>query len=485
MKLIVQKETLDRLTKEELPLVGRTGRNYYSLDTLDVSLLAMTNEDIDKLRQAFRRVIEEDDDRHAPTLVRDIDQWFSVLNGEDAGGKRPRSLQQFSSLLTEYLRNVPGHRVYMRSPWSNGWLGYYVNTIDYHPPVKERDWYQPAYVTMDLLSYHLDKIEQTTITFKSEDTDRRTIARSLVDMGVLPETKDLRDAYLYYNEMYDNTFGKVGLQHQVYGFAMPMSESRRDRNNRVFMDVDGSPAKVVVDVVSEDGPRQDNNRDPIRRLFWASKVPSKAKAEDNRDELVGNVAIAEGREGENEAQEESAAIEIPVHPYVVVYDLERHKRFLVHVDDLEVYTFDTNLGDNLILPATTKDLIDTLVSQGRVSFRDIMEGRGSGACVLLGGPPGVGKSLSALVYAEATERPLLTVHAAQLGVDADDIEKNLTLYMRRASRWERGDAPRRGRRLHPRAQLRPATKRHRRCLPPRAREPHLDAVHDHQPPGYG
>ena len=81
-------------------------------------------------------------------------------------------------------------------------------------------------------------------------------------------------------------------------------------------------------------------------------------------------------------------------------------------------------GLDMIYPKenTSLNLVNMLVSQGRISFEDIIEGKGSGVCVLLTGPPGVGKTLTAEVFAEATERPLLSVQAAQLGVSADTIE---------------------------------------------------------------
>ena len=82
-----------------------------------------------------------------------------------------------------------------------------------------------------------------------------------------------------------------------------------------------------------------------------------------------------------------------------------------------------------------KNLIDTLVSQGRVSFNDIIEGKGSGACILLGGPPDTSKTLTAEIFAESTERPLLSVQAAQLGVNPDTVEKELNLVLQRGARF--------------------------------------------------
>ena len=55
--------------------------------------------------------------------------------------------------------------------------------------------------------------------------------------------------------------------------------------------------------------------------------------------------------------------------------------------------------------------------------------------MLLGGPPGVGKTLTAEVFSEATERPLLSVQAAQLGISPTDIENQLVQVLQRGSRW--------------------------------------------------
>lgn len=51
------------------------------------------------------------------------------------------------------------------------------------------------------------------------------------------------------------------------------------------------------------------------------------------------------------------------------------------------------------------------------------------------GSPGLGKTLTAEVYAEVIERPLYSIHAGALGTNADDIEKNLRTILTRAKRW--------------------------------------------------
>lgn len=67
---------------------------------------------------------------------------------------------------------------------------------------------------------------------------------------------------------------------------------------------------------------------------------------------------------------------------------------------------------------------------------DIIEGKGQGLVILLHGPPGVGKTLTAETIASATGRPLLTVSVAEIGVEAKVAERNLTDVFVDAARWE-------------------------------------------------
>ena len=67
---------------------------------------------------------------------------------------------------------------------------------------------------------------------------------------------------------------------------------------------------------------------------------------------------------------------------------------------------------------------------------DVIEGKGQGLAILLHGPPGVGKTLTAETIALATSRPLLTVSVAEIGVEAHEAERKLTDVFVDAARWE-------------------------------------------------
>lgn len=67
---------------------------------------------------------------------------------------------------------------------------------------------------------------------------------------------------------------------------------------------------------------------------------------------------------------------------------------------------------------------------------DVIEGKGQGIAILLHGPPGVGKTLTAETIALATGRPLLAVSVAEIGVEAHEAERRLADVFVDATRWE-------------------------------------------------
>lgn len=127
--------------------------------------------------------------------------------------------------------------------------------------------------------------------------------------------------------------------------------------------------------------------------------------------------------------------EVPEHPLVRVFDLAKHEMFWAHADTLKPYKYDKTLRDKLILPQTHRDLLDVLTSDIEAFVGDIIEGKTAGNLILCKGPAGVGKTLTAEVYAELTERPLYSIHAGTLGTTADVVEKSLVQIFERAKRW--------------------------------------------------
>ena len=427
MHIKIGERVLKRMTDDELDIIGYERSRIRSLDAISVSLIPLSVERIDTLRAAMER-IDADGVRGTKTVIRDIDRWVKVVEEGSAGDARARTLKQFADLLAEYFRTVPGHRIYQQQ--DDQWLVFYINSIEYESESRSRDYYNPAHVNINCMYHLLGERESTSFRFENNDVDRRTVVAALNEAGLMAETEDLRAYYLTTKERYDKVFPSVGTQYTTEGFGISMEERRSYNRTRTPLMREGVPAKVVVDVVDESGKERTGRRGGyLNAGFWAQKKPAAIRRDtsddidnDDYDDPWGHQVVVQSPE-------------VPIHPFCPVYHLNKHERFRVNVMDLKDYTFNKELGDNLVLPAITKNLVNVLIGQGRISFEDIIEGKGAGACVLLGGPPGVGKTLTAEVFAEATERPLYSVQAAQLGTSPDRIEQNLTQVLDRGSRW--------------------------------------------------
>lgn len=127
--------------------------------------------------------------------------------------------------------------------------------------------------------------------------------------------------------------------------------------------------------------------------------------------------------------------EIPEHPVVRVFDLNVHEFFWVHSDNMTPYVYDQSLREKLVLPQTHRDLLDVLTTDLDALTSDIIEGKSAGNVILCKGIAGVGKTLTAEVYAELIERPLYAIHSGNLGTTAEQIDKNLRQVFLLSKRW--------------------------------------------------
>ena len=429
MHIRLSKRVFNRMTPGEIEAINRDHTNLKGLDEINVSLLDMERQQIDRLRSALVRLKESGTRMLAP-LIADIDRWNDIMDGEgNAGDMRPSTLQQFADLLIQYLLTIPGQRVYMQEEGSNEWLPYYVNYVEHHREYRDRRRdFVPAYVEIHLLYWLLGNTYGLRVELYNEDVNGYDVAGALAANGIFAETDDLRADYLKMKEKFDGIFDDVGRQYSTEGYGVSLSRKWVSYNDRVSMMDEGAPAKVVIDVARDGSDESTSGYGARARTnFWNMKRP---RAVHNKS--TEHLSLNERRIVSDTLSEPP---EIPIHPYIPVYHMGRHHRFRVNVKELEPYEYDKSLGEHLVLPSVTKDLIDVLVSQGRIAFTDIIQGKGAGACILLGGPPGVGKTLTAEVFAEATERPLLSVQAAQLGINPDSIERQFRHILQLGSRW--------------------------------------------------
>ncbi|KAF2014018.1 P-loop containing nucleoside triphosphate hydrolase protein [Aaosphaeria arxii CBS 175.79] len=94
--------------------------------------------------------------------------------------------------------------------------------------------------------------------------------------------------------------------------------------------------------------------------------------------------------------------------------------------------------DRLVLPKNQKELILGFTESQRKyreTFDDVIEGKGRGMIILLTGPPGVGKTLTAESVAEEMKVPLYMMSAGDLGLDPRRLEGQLQDILEMCTRW--------------------------------------------------
>lgn len=125
----------------------------------------LTTEQLDKL---VTIVTEHIDLRGAKTIIEDVKTWSRALAAPEKA--KPKNMTQFYSILHEYLRPVPGHRIYQRDEERDTWVAYYVESMEYHPPQRVRGGgVIPDYVEMVLYWNQLGGRTNHTISFTKRD----------------------------------------------------------------------------------------------------------------------------------------------------------------------------------------------------------------------------------------------------------------------------------------------------------------------------
>src|SRR5271168_3482041 len=118
----------------------------------------------------------------------------------------------------------------------------------------------------------------------------------------------------------------------------------------------------------------------------------------------------------------------------------RTKHFAVSfsVDLVQEIVWDKYAFDKLVISQDCKDLILAVAEsqiQHKENFDDVIQGKGKGMIMLLSGPPGVGKTLTAESVAERMRVPLYMMSAVDLGVHSAGIESALSRVLKMVTNW--------------------------------------------------
>lgn len=227
-----------------------------------------------------------------------------------------------------------------------------------------------------------------SLALAASDVSRRAPEKILLNAGYALETPDLRKAYDEEMSHFMQVAPNFAEQFRYKGTPVATDSWH-------YRDVERS-GRVVLDL----SPK---NRRDFREEF--------------ESEVTGEVH------------------DVPVMMTLPVFDLQSHDFITVRAAGLTEYVYDETLADKLVLPESHRTLMDVLTTEIESFTGDFIEDKAAGNVILCQGIPGVGKTLTAEVYAEIIKRPLYSLSTVSLGITPEDVAKALQKVFERAKRW--------------------------------------------------
>lgn len=123
-------------------------------------------------------------------------------------------------------------------------------------------------------------------------------------------------------------------------------------------------------------------------------------------------------------------------PFIRVFSLKHKDYVFVDVRDIDEHAFHPEGKNKIVLPDTMMVALDSIFNaQQNDIFGDLFHGRHGGVVVMANGPSGVGKTLTAEVFAEFQQRPLYSMEMSEIGTTVKEVEANLAKIFARAKKW--------------------------------------------------
>lgn len=429
MHLVIKKQVVQKMREGFASFVPFGIRENYWRDSYGdqsqtIDLAGLTAEQVEELRELLAR---HPNVKGTNILLNDIALWQTALV---TGAKelRARTVRQFETLLKQFLLRAPRQHLYKRLD-ENAVLCYYVNRVEYESPITDGNNRRPASVIMQLMWTEFGATQERSVHFYDKDCRGVPVSDALIEKGYAVENQVLRVEYELQHERFLEVHTQIGKQYLASGYGIKHREvdDRYGSSETVQLDRYGEQSRVVVDVFSETGKTARSGHTEASRYYW--KNVREIKSYDPITDEDGGAPMDEWN------TMEPPEIEVPVHPWIVVFHLGKHLRLRAHVAQLEEYIYDEHLSDKLVLPKDQKALVKLLIDTKGGAFQDIVKGKGGGAVVLLSGQPGTGKTLTAEVYAESEQRALYSVQCSQLGMNPETLEQSLMVVFDRARRW--------------------------------------------------
>jgi len=415
MELILEKPIVEKIGKNNLKKFQVNDSQYQWQDNITIPLIYFKRDDILELRELISNLEKNKETDAAITLIENHLEMIDNPCG------KIKTVEMGVTAIIGYVGTSEGYRIYVENPNNSKFYAYRVGNIQYHPPTP----YERRHVSVTIIYDQFTKRVVDSINFFSEDLRGLTVIEAFDRKSIYLENHSNRKRYLDEKQVFDEIHLNIGKQYLLNGITTddtPDNDDYNSGNNRF----DSIHHRVVIDVFKE-----------IEKRYRHSKTAEKPERVDVGlnfwKKQCNNFA---GFHEKNKKEKLHKEIEIPVHSDVIIFDLKRHMRLVCHTDFLVKYEYLKDLEDSLIIPAENKNLIKNLINHSNGEFKDIVRDKSGGLLVMLTGPPGVGKTLTAEVFAEIQKKALYAVQSSQLGVEPDKIEKQLRLCFERSKRWK-------------------------------------------------
>jgi hypothetical protein len=192
-------------------------------------------------------------------------------------------------------------------------------------------------------------------------------------------------------------------------------------------------ARQAGQVVQVTGPVLMNSE-----YFWWSRFESRALGTPEvprRAVIEAELEVAEDRR-QHYAPHAQGREAVSRLPFVRAFSLDLKSYVYADADDVAPYEFDAGAMSRLHLPPEMLSVLTRVFNTPvEALFGDLIRGKHGGVVILASGNPGVGKTLTAEVYAEQTRRPLYVLELGELGTNVNQVEESLNRVFTRVARW--------------------------------------------------
>ena len=198
-------------------------------------------------------------------------------------------------------------------------------------------------------------------------------------------------------------------------------------------------SRIIIDTQAFN---QFNPTEKVTVGKFAPQNDDKVDEFDNSSDDCGYEYLSDGEEAEaahlnvpETLTDEQRLISVPS---LRGYSLKDKQWLSFFIDSVNDIVWNEGAFDSLVAPPDQKELILAFAesqTKSREGFDDVIQGKGRGIILLLSGPPGVGKTLTAESVAETMKVPLYMVSAGDLGTDTRDIESKLRNILEMCTKW--------------------------------------------------